>query len=941
MHSILMSDSPGIGCFNIGNIYGACVFAHRLGDYIAQRKQAKLLNEIHELDEMTVEQAAQIISFFNMDGTGMLSRDEFDKLYTEWHQYHKNTHSLTKNEINNYFEALDTDHSGSLSIEKMKAAHVKNERSFKNINRLRQRTDRKVCEIETIETEVESASQQKLFEAKYKRRLFIIHEGKDSRTTVQLQTPQSKGQIRSDSAPDSKTPNPIDIANAIRTSYPLINLRGKALVRLKDFLDQYHNVIVRDDREKPPSFDFSWTGFRRIEGIVYSNATEAFIARRKQLYDTARKVLVICGGWQDVRYAREFRAYLTLSGVGCDIVETLDINHALVHGEQLQEVVSDYAVVVSIAGSNGTISNIIGGLFTNKPVIAVPVGSRSEHLMNTAMSMLNNCVGGIAVVCPNNLYSAACLVLSILFQFDGDISSLVSPTPSAAPLPAHSPFESLPVSDPATRYMTKGGCLAQAGLSNPDEEWSRCLTSCEAMHALAVFLQELARLDFRKSWGGLSHSRVAQLHLACVRERLQRLRRVQRTVEVLAEVSASLCHHFGLADLRPDKSLTCPDNLSNSRVCGHENNFPSNLQRLSTDGERKDHFAELDYALLQRGLERWGRRVEVTQAQWLLEALVSLQRDNFTAPRQEAHVVSAHAINTDAKALARSAAGAEENPNLNPSNFEARCSAHSWSQAVDLASLPDSLMWRKNEAADWPRQCLEGRFGWFSDCESLRALMADLQRGAGASAWCTRVGWSEVKGAIHDGYGCKYLLLFLRVDLEEMANDPEQQVEMFVPLWPKVFEKLHLTFHSRVDDGTFAGVHRPHPAWTNDPKEWFRALKYFGEQVLPKLASPEGRLGFLRFSVHTCLPLEEELRTNSVEEGTLQPSLHPVAAVRHLLDRWFGANALFMGDGFTWSRQLKQGYRELLVSSFENFNVARISIFPDDFANQRLASTEI
>ena len=32
----------------------------------------------------------------------------------------------------------------------------------------------------------------------------------------------------------------------------------------------------------------------------------------------------------------------------------------------------------------------------------------------TLMSMLNNCVGGIAVVSINNIYSAACLCLSIL-----------------------------------------------------------------------------------------------------------------------------------------------------------------------------------------------------------------------------------------------------------------------------------------------------------------------------------------------------------------------------------------------------------------------------------------------------------------------------------------------------------------------------------------------
>ena len=33
----------------------------------------------------------------------------------------------------------------------------------------------------------------------------------------------------------------------------------------------------------------------------------------------------------------------------------------------------------------------------------------------------------------------------------------------------------------------------------------------------------------------------------------------------------------------------------------------------------------------------------------------------------------------------------------------------------------------------------------------------------------------------------------------------------------------------------------------------------------------------------------------------VDPRWHPVAAARWLLDVWFGANHLFMGDGFTWS----------------------------------------
>jgi len=41
LYSILMSDVPGIAIFNIGNIYGACTFAHKIGQYLLKRKEKK------------------------------------------------------------------------------------------------------------------------------------------------------------------------------------------------------------------------------------------------------------------------------------------------------------------------------------------------------------------------------------------------------------------------------------------------------------------------------------------------------------------------------------------------------------------------------------------------------------------------------------------------------------------------------------------------------------------------------------------------------------------------------------------------------------------------------------------------------------------------------------------------------------------------------------
>ena len=113
-----------------------------------------------------------------------------------------------------------------------------------------------------------------------------------------------------------------------------------------------------------------------------------------------------------MNYANELSAYLSLSGVKPDIIPSLNMNLPVLYPEKLNEVFKNYEIFIIIAGGSGTISNIVGGFIGNKIVIAIP----THDDINTFTSMLNNCVGGIAVISPNNIYSAACLCLSILFK---------------------------------------------------------------------------------------------------------------------------------------------------------------------------------------------------------------------------------------------------------------------------------------------------------------------------------------------------------------------------------------------------------------------------------------------------------------------------------------------------------------------------------------------
>ena len=45
---------------------------------------------------------------------------------------------------------------------------------------------------------------------------------------------------------------------------------------------------------------------------------------------------------------RRFRGYLSLNGIECDIIESLDMNIAIVHENELREITEKYAICVVI-----------------------------------------------------------------------------------------------------------------------------------------------------------------------------------------------------------------------------------------------------------------------------------------------------------------------------------------------------------------------------------------------------------------------------------------------------------------------------------------------------------------------------------------------------------------------------------------------------------------
>jgi NCAIR mutase (PurE)-related protein len=126
-------------------------------------------------------------------------------------------------------------------------------------------------------------------------------------------------------------------------------------------------------------------------------------------------VVVVTAGTADLPVADECSAVLTAWGFTPRVL--VDCGVAGLHRllDQL-DVLTDADAVVVIAGMEGALASVIGGL-TPAPVIAVPTstgyGAALEGV-TALLAMLASCASGVTVVGIDNGYGAACAVARLL-----------------------------------------------------------------------------------------------------------------------------------------------------------------------------------------------------------------------------------------------------------------------------------------------------------------------------------------------------------------------------------------------------------------------------------------------------------------------------------------------------------------------------------------------
>jgi len=130
--------------------------------------------------------------------------------------------------------------------------------------------------------------------------------------------------------------------------------------------------------------------------------------------DGIGKIVIATGGTSDMPVAEE--AAITAEALGNEVVRLYDVGVAGLHRLLSKlDVIMNAQVIISIAGMEGALASVIGGL-VDCPVIGVPTSvgyGASYNGLSALLSMLNSCASGVSVVNIDNGFGAGYLASMI------------------------------------------------------------------------------------------------------------------------------------------------------------------------------------------------------------------------------------------------------------------------------------------------------------------------------------------------------------------------------------------------------------------------------------------------------------------------------------------------------------------------------------------------
>ena len=202
----------------------------------------------------------------------------------------------------------------------------------------------------------------------------------------------------------------IDHHRQIRCAFgEVIYCPGKTteqIVEIFQRLAQKGNNVLATRAEREVFDAIVATG--KFDAARYEETAKIIVLEQRTVEQSAGSIVIVTGGTADMPVAME--AKVTAEAMGQQVELLCDVGVAGLHRllEHI-EVVQRANVVIVVAGMEGALGSVVGGL-VDCPVIAVPTsvgyGASFEGLA-ALLAMLNSCAAGVTVVNIDNGFGAA------------------------------------------------------------------------------------------------------------------------------------------------------------------------------------------------------------------------------------------------------------------------------------------------------------------------------------------------------------------------------------------------------------------------------------------------------------------------------------------------------------------------------------------------------
>src|SRR4051794_15871196 len=214
----------------------------------------------------------------------------------------------------------------------------------------------------------------------------------------------------------------IDHHRALRTAMPeVIFAQGKTPTQVADAFTALaaHSPLVMATRADRAAYEAVRAA--QPEATYHERARIIAMGGLQPSPGARGYIAVATGGTSDLPVAEE--AAITLELLGHRVERLVDVGVAGIHRLLARrQVLFDASVVIVVAGMEGALASVVGGL-VSCPVVAVPTSvGYGAHFGGLAplLGMLNSCAPGVAVVNIDNGFGAAAFAHLVLLGQQGE-----------------------------------------------------------------------------------------------------------------------------------------------------------------------------------------------------------------------------------------------------------------------------------------------------------------------------------------------------------------------------------------------------------------------------------------------------------------------------------------------------------------------------------------